>query len=130
MKLLIALCLTFGLASCYVSAPPPAEPEPVPEYPSYLYVVSSGCWADDVWYEPCPWYAGSEYGYYHLYGRYYYWQPRYAWRHWRSTPPPSHWRNHRPRPKWRVPNPRVRDHRKPPRVIRDHRKKKPPRRRR
>lgn len=126
MYRILALCFALCFSACYIQTQPVQPERPLP---GYLYVMSPGCWADDVWYEPCPWNVGPRLGYYYLYDDAYYWAPRNHWRYWRYRPPPPKWRNQRPYPKWRIPKPRVRDHRQKPRVIRDHRKKQPPKRR-
>lgn len=119
MRTILVLCSAL-LAGCVVHAEPAPPPPPGP---SYLYVYAHGCWADDAWYEPCPWYAGPHIGYYYRYGGHYYWQPRYVWDVRVRRPPPRAWRDHRPSPGARVPPPRVRDHRRPPPHprVRDHR---------
>lgn len=86
--------------------------------PDYVYLYPDGCWADDLWYSPCPWVPGPHWGYYRFYGGYYYWQRDFYWQYRPHHPPPGLWRH-----RWHR---HGRDHRFPVRPPR-HR---PPHRRR
>ena len=112
MRLLIPLILAFFLSGCTIHGvvtTPRYDPPP-----SYVYFMDYGCWADDLWYEPCQWYVGKRFGYYYYHAGHYYFEPLRSWRHWRYRPPPRRWREVHPHDhRWRVPNPRIRDHRKP-----------------
>lgn len=109
-RILVLSLLSFALSACgpaYVSV------APAPSYPGYVYTYPDGaCWADDVWYAPCPWIVGPRYGYYYRHQAHWYWHPRPAWRDRRAPPPRV--RVHRPPSRHdKVPPPRVRDHRRP-----------------
>src|SRR5688500_882523 len=75
----------------YVYDPPPPS--------LYVYTYPDGCWADDVWYSPCPWAPGPSYGYYVYRGGGYAWYPSYRWTYRPGLPPPRwHHRPAHPRP--------------------------------
>jgi hypothetical protein len=94
------------------------EGPPPPPAPGYIYSYADGsCWADDVWYPRCPWYAGPHYGYYYSYGGSYYWHPQHRWDYRPGYPPPRVRIRVNPPPRYRVPGPVIRDHR------RDHRRR-------
>ena len=105
-SLLLVLCLVSAAAAC---GPPAYVADPAyPAGPVYVYTEpGGGCWADDVWYGACPWYAGPNYGYYWYGGGRFTYRPGYVWRDHRA-PPPRIWRP--------APAPR-------PPVIRDHRRR-------
>jgi hypothetical protein len=89
--LVIASCLLSGCAMYaggYYLTPD--------DQPGYIYVYPDGCWADDLWYSPCPWTPGPNYGYYYYSGGYYYWHPNANWQYRPGYPPPRAWRFHHP----------------------------------
>ena len=113
MKRLFFFLAVFALASS-ACGPIVVTNDPWYRQPGYVYSYPDGsCWADDVFFDVCPWYVGPDPGYYYHYRDHYYRQPRHRWYH-RHQPPPSGWRStpptrdHRP-----VRPPRVRDHRSP-----------------
>ncbi len=90
---LAVLFLAFALSGCMATVttrrvdlygPPP------PAY--YVYTYPGGCWADDLWYAPCPWAPGPSYGYYGWSGGAYRWHPEYRGGSRPGSPSPRHWR--------------------------------------
>lgn len=68
--------------------------EPPPQY--YVYAYPNGCWADGLWYSPCPWVVGPPYGYYEYRYDGYYYRPHLRWHYRAGHPPPSHWHPRHP----------------------------------
>ncbi len=62
-----------------------------PAAPGYVYTYpAGGCWADGLWYSPCPWTMGPSYGYYSRNGGAYYHRPGVVWGYRPGYPPPWH----------------------------------------
>lgn len=82
----IFVLLMAGCIGCY--------PTPVgydePDCPGYVYTYAGGCWADDVWYSPCPWTPGPSYGYYGWYAGGWRFHAGVTWRYLPGYPPPRY----------------------------------------
>ncbi|HTK04848.1 MAG TPA: hypothetical protein VL500_04650 [Candidatus Eisenbacteria bacterium] len=91
-RLLLALSIIAScalLSGCMVTATTRRAYVYDPGPPSYyVYTYPDGCWADDVWYSPCPWTPGPSYGYYVYGSGGFVWYPHYRWTYRPGMPPP------------------------------------------
>jgi hypothetical protein len=87
---------TYGTTTRIIERPAP--------WPSYIHYYADGsCWADDVWYGTCPWFAGPYAGYYVYRSGSYWYDPHVYWETRIHHPPPRVWvrRHVHAPPHWR-----------------------------
>lgn len=96
----LMLVLAFATSGCtvYTTARPAYVDRDAAWQPAYVYSYSHGCWADDVWYAPCPLVPGPSYGYYVYVSGGYRWHSHVVWGYRPGHPPPRGWGRHPPPP--------------------------------
>lgn len=88
-----------GVSGCtvYTTMRPTYADRDAAWQPAYVYAYRHGCWADDVWYAPCPIVPGPSYGYYVYAGGMYRWHSHVVWQYRPGYPPPRTWHHPPPR---------------------------------
>jgi hypothetical protein len=94
---LFAVAIVASGCTVYTTAPPLYVERRVAWHPGYVYAYEHGCWADDVWYAPCPVSPGAGYGYYVYVDGGYRWHRHVVWEY-RPGHPPPRWGHHPPPP--------------------------------